>query len=153
MYVEYSDSNFSEKALLTLEKLEIVTKEDPRYLDTSVDEDANREHLVTEIARNYRLNPETARIVMNPNFAIIYDVNDNELRIGDLLFNTKVDNNEQQMDIESNVVMQIRLALEQIGAGKEINVSLLDDKQKEMYAKATGLTDELDIERGVDHAR
>lgn len=153
VYVEYSDSNFSEKALLTLEKLEIVTKEDPRYLDTSVDEDANREHLVTEIARNYRLNPETARIVMNPNFAIIYDVNDNELRIGDLLFNTKVDNNEQQMDIESNVVMQIRLALEQIGAGKEINVSLLDDKQKEMYAKATGLTDELDIERGVGHAR
>lgn len=153
MYVEYSDSNFSEKALLTLEKLERVTKENPRYLDTSVDEDANREHLVTEIARNYRLNPETARIVMNPNFAIIYDVNGNELRIGDLLFNTKVDNNEQQMDIESNVVMQIRLALEQIGAGKEINVSLLDDKQKEMYAKATRLTDELDIERGVGHAR
>lgn len=152
-YVEYTDNNFTEKSLLSLEKLEIVTKEDPRYLDTSVDEDADKEHLVTEIARNYRLNPETARIVMNPNFAIIYDVNGNELRIGDLLFNTKVDNNEQQMDIESNVVMQIRLALEQIGADKEINVSLLDDKQKEMYAKATGLTDELDIERGVGHAR
>ena len=33
-FVEYSDSNFTEKSLLSLEKLEIVTKEDPRNLDT-----------------------------------------------------------------------------------------------------------------------
>ena len=29
----------------------------------------------------------------------------------------------------------------------------LDEKQKEMYAKVTGLTYEMDIERGVGHAR
>ncbi len=90
---------------------------------------------------------------MNPNFAIIYDVNGDRLRVGDLLFNTKVDNEQQQMDIESQVVMQMRLALEQIASDKEIDVSTLDEKQKEMYAKITGLTDEMDIERGVGHAR
>lgn len=152
-YVEYSDSNFTEKSLLSLEKLEIVTKEDPRHLETVVSDHANPEHLVTEIAKNYELNPETTRIVMNPNFAIIYDVNDNKLEIGDLLFNTKIDNGEQQMDIENQVVMQIRLALEQIANNKEIDISNLDEKQKEMYAKVTGLTEEIDIERGVGHAR
>lgn len=152
-FVEYSDSNFTEKSLLSLEKLEIVTKEDPRNLDTSVSDYADSEHLVTEIARNYGLNPETARIIMNPNFAIIYDVNGDRLRVGDLLFNTKVDNEQQQMDIESQVVMQMRLALEQIASDKEIDVSALDENQKEMYAKITGLTDEMDIERGVGHAR
>lgn len=152
-FVEYSDSNFTEKSLLSLEKLEIVTKEDPRNLDTSVSDYADSEHLVTEIARNYGLNPETARIIMNPNFAIIYDVNGDKLRVGDLLFNTRVDNEQQQMDIENQVVMQMRLALEQIASDKEIDVSSLDEKQKEMYAKITGLTDEMDIERGVGHAR
>lgn len=152
-YVEYNDSNFTEKSLLSLEKLEIVTKEDPRNLETSVSDYADSEHLVTEIARNYGLNPETARIIMNPNFAIIYDINGDKLRVGDLLFNTHVDNEMQQMDIENQVVMQIRLALEQIASDKEIDVSALDEKQKEMYAKVTGLTYEMDIERGVGHAR
>lgn len=152
-YVEYSDSNFTEKSLLSLEKLEIVTKEDPRNLETSVSDYADSEHLVTEIARNYGLNPETARIIMNPNFAIIYDVNGDKLKVGDLLFNTHIDNEMQQMDIENQVVMQIRLAFEQIASDKEIDISSLDERQKEMYAKVTGLTDEMDIERGVGHAR
>jgi hypothetical protein len=90
---------------------------------------------------------------MNPNFAIIYDVNGDRLRIGDLLFNTKIVNEQQQMDIESQVVMQMRLALEQIASNKEIDVSALNEKQKEMYEKITRLTDEIDIERGVGHAR
>ena len=152
-YLEYTDENFTEKSLLSLEKLEIVTKEDPRHLETSISDYADSEHLVTELARNYGLNPETARIIMNPNFAIIYDVNGDKLRVGDLLFNTRVDNEQQQMDIESQVVMQMRLALEQIASDKEIDVSALDEKQQEMYAKITGLTNEMDIERGVGRAR
>ena len=152
-YVEYTDENFTEKSLLSLEKLEIVTKEDPGRLETSIGDYADSEHLVTELAKNYGLNPETARIIMNPNFAIIYDVNGDKLRVGDLLFNTRVDIDQQQVDIESKVVMQMKLALEQIASDKEIDVSALDEKQKEMYEKITGLTDEMDIERGVGHAR
>ena len=90
---------------------------------------------------------------MNPNFAIIYDINGNKLKIGDLLFNTRVDNKEQQMDIENNVVMQIRLALNQISNGNEIDISNLEENQKIMYEKAISLTDELDNERGVGHGR
>lgn len=152
-FIEYNDSNFNEKSLLSLEKLEIVTKDDLRYLETFVEDYADREHLVTEIAKNYGLNPETTKIVMNPNFAVIYSIDGNRLKVGDLLFNLKVDNEMQQMDIEEQVVMQIRLAFEQISQGKEIDISSLDDKQKEIYAKAASLTDEIDMGRGVGHAR
>ena len=152
-YIEYTDENFTEKSLLTLEKLEIITKEEPRYLETSVSDYADSKHLVTEIARNYGLNPKTTRIIMNPNFAIIYDVNGDKLKVGDLLYNTRVDNEQQQMNIENQVVIQMRLALEQISSDKKIDVSALDEKQKKMYEKVTGLTDEMDIERGVGHAR
>ena len=152
-YVEYDDSNFSEKSLLLLEKLEIITKGNSRNLEISTNNYVNTEHLVTKIARNYDLNPETTRIVMNSNFAIIYDVNGNKLRVSDLLFNTHVDNGTQQMDIENQVAMQMRLALDQIASDKEIDISALDEKQKEMYTKVIGFTDEMDIERGVSHAR
>lgn len=152
-YTEYSDSNFTEKSLLSLEKLEIVTKGNVGNLDTAISDYADSEHLVSEIATNYGLNPYSTRIVMNPNFAIIFDVNDNKLKIGDLLFNTKIENEYQQIDIENQVVMQIRVALDQISNGKEIDVSLLSTKQKEIYTKAISLTDEIDIERGIRHAR
>ncbi len=152
-YIEYNDSNFTDKSLFSLEKLEIVTKEDPNHLDTKVSDYADSEHLVTEIARNYGLNPKTTRIIMSPNFAIIFDINGDKLKIGDLLFNTKVDNDQQRMDIENKVVIQIRLALEQIASDKKIDISNLNEKQKEMYAKVIGLTDEIDIERGVGRAR
>ncbi len=152
-YIKYNDSNFSKKSLLSLEKLEIITKENSTNLETSISDYADSEHLVTEIAKNYGLNPETARIIMNPNFAIIYDINGNKLRVGDLLFNTHIDNETQQMDIENQVIMQMRLALDQIASNKEIDISDLNDRQKEMYTKVIGLTDEMDIERGVGHAK
>lgn len=152
-YIEYSDSNFTEKSLLSLKKLEVVTKDDPKHLEISISDYADSKHLVTEIASNYGLNPETTKIIMNPNFAIIYDVNGDKLKIGDLLFNTKVDNEQQQIDIENQVIIQIRLALKQIANNKEIDISALDEKQKEMYVKVTGLTEEIDIERGVGHAK
>lgn len=152
-YIEYDDHNFTNKSLATLEKLELVTKEDPRRLSTAIGDYADEEHLVTELASNYGLNPETTKIIMHPNFAIIYDKNNGRTKIADLLFNTKVDNQDQQMDIENQVVMQIRLALDQLSNGEYIDITDLNEKQKEMYAKAMELTDEMDIERGVSYGR
>ena len=152
-YIEYDDHNFTNKSLTTLEKLELVTKEDPRRLATAIGDYADSEHLVTELASNYGLNPETTRIIMHPNFAIIYDKNNGRTKIGDLLFNTRIDNGDQQINIENQVVMQIRLALDQLSDGEYIDISNLNEKQKEMYAKAMELTDEMDIERGVSYGR
>lgn len=152
-YTEYTDTNFTPQFLDFLIKLEAVTKNNSRDLGVSASYYKDSQHLVSDIAISYGLNPKTTKIIMNPNFAIIYDINGNKLKIGDLLFNTRVDNKEQQMDIENNVVMQIRLALNQISNGNEIDISDLDENQKIMYEKAISLTDELDNERGVGHGR
>ena len=153
-YPIYTNENFSEALLINLEKLEIATKGDSNYLQTSVRNGFNSKNIVSEIANNYGLNPRTTQIVMNPNFAIIYDINNNQLRIGDLLFNTIIDNGKQQMDITNIVAIQIRLALDQISAGKNVELSSdLEENQKEMYEKAQNLSSELDTERGVGYAR
>ncbi|MBQ6282593.1 MAG: hypothetical protein IJK66_03535, partial [Bacilli bacterium] len=152
-YIEYDDTNFTEKELLTLEKLEGVTKEEYDYLDTSVNMNTDRTKLVSAIAKNYWLHPETTRIILHPNFAIIYDTYGDKVIIGDLLFNTKIDNYDQQMDITDKVIMQIRLAINQISNGKQIVLQDLSEKQQQMYEKVMGLRDEMDIERGVGHAR
>ena len=56
--------------------------------------------------------------------------------------------------IDVNIVaMQIRLALEQISDGKEVDISKLNNIQQEMYNKAVSLSDEIDKERGVGSGR
>ena len=147
-YTEYGDSNFTEASLLSLEKLEKVTKENSSN-SAQISGVADSGHVVTRIAEKYGLNAETAKIILHPNFAIVYDRNGDTIKIGDLLFNTKIDNGPQQMDIEDKVIMQIRLALDQISDGKKIDISSLDEKQREMYNKAISLTSEMDTERGV----
>jgi len=152
-YTEYNDSNFTRKLLLTLEKLELVTVGDEKYLKTKISEQIDEKHLVSILARNYGLNSETTRIIVNPNFAIIYDIRDDRIIIGDLLFNTLVDNGEQQLNIEAAVILQIWLALEQITEDKDVDISLLSVNQKAMYQKVISLTEEFDIERGIGHGR
>ena len=153
LYTLYDDSNFTEKSLITLEKLEMITKDDPLYLDTAMSSEIDSNHLVTGLARNYNLNPETTKVVMNPNFAIIYDTTSSQVRIGDLLFNTKIKTPNKEIDISDIVKIQIRLALDQISYDKEIVLSNLNQNQQQMLEKAKSLTDEIDKERGVSHAR
>lgn len=153
LYTLYDDSNFTEKSLITLEKLETITKDDPLYLDTAMSSEIDSNHLVTGLARNYNLNPETTKVVMNPNFAIIYDTTSSQVRIGDLLFNTKIKTPDKEIDISDIVKIQIRLALDQISYDKEIVLSNLNQNQQQMLEKAKSLTDEIDKERGVSHAR
>ena len=57
------------------------------------------------------------------------------------------------MNIEDKVIVQLGLALEQITKDKQIDVSSLNDSQSTMYSKATKLTEKIDNERGVGHAR
>ena len=150
-YVEYDDSNFDKIALLTLNKLELTTN---NCIDSSYCAETSEGNFVTEIAENCYLNSSKTRIILHPNFAIIYEVNEDIIRIGEIFFNTKIENKYQNMDIEDVVAMQIRLALEQISKGKTIDTSYLNEKQKAMYEKAMNITEEnFDKERGIGHGR
>jgi len=149
----YTDETFNDKNLLALQKLEIITKNTSYNLCTTISDYENNSKIVTELAYNYDLDPYSTKIIMNPNFAIIYDETNETIRIGDLLYNTNVVVEEQTFDISASVIMQIRMALEQIAGNKKVDVSMLNEEQKEMYNKAMNLRDELDAERGVRHAK
>ena len=151
--IEYTNDTFDEKMLLMLERLELITKHNPIYLDTQLDDYDDRENIVSSLAKNYDLNPKTTRIVMNPNFAIIYDINDNNMKIGDLLYNFSVDNGEQQRDITTDVLLQMKLALNQISTEKVIDISGLTEEQVEVYNKLGMLNEEINIRKGVGHGK
>ncbi len=152
-YTEYTDDNFNERMLLILQKLEIVTKENTGDFNTTSIVFDNKEQIVSKIADYYFLNPENTRIVMNPNFAIIYEIDGDTLKIADLFYNFKIDNGAQQFDIENKVLIQIKLALEQIGKDKNIDISDLSYEQKEIYKKVAKLSEEIDIERGFSNGK
>ena len=74
-----------------------------------------------------------------PNFAILYDSDEERIRIADLLFNTKIVNREQVIDIEDSVKLQINLALTQISKDKKIQLLDIGEKQKDMYEESIAL--------------
>ena len=142
LYEIYDDNNFTKKELFRLAKLEINQRS---YSDITSVLDYTKENFVSEIGSMYDLVKDKTRIILNANFAIIYEENDNKIVIGDLFYNTKAGD----MDIENIVLMQIKLAIEQIKNGKEIDIINLEENQKEIYNKAINLKEELDIERGL----
>jgi len=148
----YDNTNFTDKMFLTLQKLEILTKGATVMLNM-YDEDIDSDQIVSKIAKKYDLDPLNCKIIMNPNFAIIYDISGDIIKIGDLFFNTFIDNKEQQLDITEAVVMQIKLALETIANDKTVDVSRLAEHQVKMYEQAINLTDEMYIERGIKNGK
>ena len=139
LYKIYDDSNFTKNELIRLGKLEINQSEYSDILDVD-----KEENIVSEIADLYDLDKEKTKVIMNANFAIIYE-DDDKIKIADLFYNLKAGN----MDIENVVAMQIRLAIEQIKSNKEIDISQLDNNQKTLYNKAMNLNEEIDIEKGI----
>lgn len=150
-YKEYTDKDFTISDLLILEKLEIITKGNLERLNDLLDSGyylSNNTYtdLVSRISNSYGLNSEYTRIVMNANFAIIFEKRDNTILIGDLLFNREMLNKHSK-----TIMLQIKLAIEQISEGKEIDISLLNEEQTEFYIKC--LEEEIDMNRGESFGR
>ena len=144
------DDIFDDKMLLMLENLELITKHN---LDTQLSDYDDQKNIVSSIAKNYRLNPETTRIIMNSNFALIYDTNKNNVKIADLLYNFNVDNGKQKMNITEDVLLQIKIALDQITKNKIIDTSNLTNEQLKIYNKVVSLNEEIDIKKGISHGK
>ena len=148
-YIEYDDSNFNKNLLRLLINLEEKTTEKEKAMIPLVAEDSN--HLVRDIANCYQLDSETTKIIMNPNFAIIYDIRDEKIEIADLFFNTDIKDTRPDRDSKSSVKHQILFALQQITL-KYPNLTLdfwpVDDKKREMYNELLAFIPDNQIERG-----
>ena len=55
------------------------------------------------------------------------------------------------MLLKTKIIIQIRRALDQIGKGKEFDISRLDEEQRKVFESATKLDKEMDEERGLSH--
>lgn len=149
-YILYDDSNFNKLNLLTLNKLELVTKQNDDFMTANI---SNKGHIVSQIADAYGLNPLNTRIICHSNFAIIFEKNDNEVIIADLLFNISTKGDDRVIDIKDEVLQQMKLAFNQISDKLDFNISMLNDKQKSMYYKAMNLNEELFMNRGDNFAK
>ena len=145
-YQIYDNSNFTEKELFRLSKLEIEKDGYSNIMDETY---GVGEQIVSAIANYYNLDEENTRIILSANFSIIYEERENEIVIGDIFYNALKDIENS----ENIVAMQIRLALKQIGKDKKINISNLDkDYIKPIFNESLDLDKMLDIERGLKNS-
>ena len=117
-----------------------------KYSDLETDVVADNSNKVSSIAENYNLEPSSTKIVMNPNFAIIYACEDDNLKIGDLLYNNMLGNDKV-------LAMQIKLALDQISKDKKIDISKLTKNKLEVFNDANAIGNEIEIEKGLGNSK
>ncbi len=136
-YEEYTDETLDTTSLLLLKGLEY---NDDRYYNSISNVKFEKEgKYVTELARIYGTEPSKTKVVMNPNFGIIYEDNDDTITIVDIVYNLKVKEKEETISIEKVVLKQIKLALEQIGKDKKIVLDDLDEDSEKLYKKVESL--------------
>ena len=147
--IVYDDSTFDEVSLITLQKLELSLGREGKPM-TAISDNIPPGHLVSTITGNYGLNSTTARIVMNPNFAIIFDDMGSAIKLEDIFYVKTLMDEDREMNMEQALIFQVRLALDKIKGQKEIIIADdLSEEQKALINKALGLDSEIDIERGL----
>ena len=136
----------TEEILKMMEKIEFAARNED-YGNLTV-YDKNR--IIESIARNYQIDPNTTKIVIHPNFYIIYCLDNDRVVVADIVRNTKINQRVSERDITDIVNLQVGLALKQIKGDKEFDLSLLEPAELEIFNQA--LADEkMDSERGFSH--
>ncbi len=139
-YKEYDNNNIDEKTLLKLSKLEVITEQSIDDLQTIVkNKESNK--IVSTIATNYGLNSNTTRLIVEDDFAIVYDTIGNKVRIGDLLCS------KMNSEVKDNICK----ALGQLGSN--VDLSLLDKQKLQIYNKVMNLNNQvgMNINIGEQH--
>ena len=94
-----------------MQKFELITKKRDYNLTTDVYFSEKAENILHSMAYHCGLEPNNIKILMSPNFVIIFDVHADVLRIGDLFYNFNVNSNFETINIENTVLLQIKMAL------------------------------------------
>ena len=122
----YDDTNFQEKDYLHLMKLELLTENGSDDLNYALTKSREDESFLTILARCYNLDPKATQVIYNSNMSIIYDIKDDTLRIGKILYNSN------NYDV---AYYQIKIAIEKIAQDKNIDLSLSDKNTQDLYNK------------------
>lgn len=148
LYEEYTDSDFidNRSLILTLCDLERETKGE---MDATEDI-LSKDHPCDTLTFYYRAK-NTVKVVMNPNFAIIYDVLDDGVLVHDLFFNTNIKFLADFVDAEDKVSEQISNAFRQISSeyGNITFDSSMNEKQEQMISKSIAKSKEGEIKNAT----
>ena len=147
-YEEYTDNDFinNRSLILTLCDLERETKGE---LDATEDI-LSKDHLCDTLTFYYRAK-NTVKVVMNPNFAIIYDVDNDGVKVHDLFFNTNVNLLNDSVNVEDKVSEQIGNAFRQLSSeyGSIAFDSSMNEKQEQMISKSMAKSKEGEIKNAT----
>ena len=136
--------NIERTDVIVLEKLEIAHGRYSYQLNTAASDFSSSEAIMDEICSNYGTDITSTKILINPNFAIVYQETPSEVEIVDVIKNKKISTEK--------VKLQMKLALLQIAAiGKPLNTRthLYSDELK-MIEEIMNISEEkLDEERGI----
>lgn len=141
--------NITKKDVFILEKLEIAHGRYSYQLNTAVTDLASSTSIMEEISSNYGTDITTTKIILNPNFAIVFSETPTEIEIVDVITNKNITQEIAQSD---KIKLQLKLALLQLAkSGKTINHSShLYGKELEIIQDIMNISEEeIDKERGI----
>ena len=145
-FMVYDKTNISKNEVRYLEKLEVSTGRYRYQMNTQVSNFDSPQSIMEELSDNYGVSIDEAKIMINPNFAIIYRETEQEIAILDLLSNLKTTSKEK-------VLLQLKLAILQlISTGKNLKLDYLRNKELQLMNEIMDISEEkLMEERGVSH--
>lgn len=141
--------NITKKDVFILEKLEIAHGRYSYQLNTAVTDLASSTSIMEEISSNYGTDITTTKIILSPNFAIVFSETPTEIEILDVITNRNL---SQEITQSDKVKLQQKLALLQLAkSGKTINHSShLYGKELEIIQDIMNISEEeIDKERGI----
>ena len=146
-YEEYTDNDFidNRSLILTLCDLERETKGEMDVTENILSKDNPCDTLKSYYGIN------TVKVVMNPNFAIIYDVDNDGVKVHDLFFNTNVNLLNDSVNVEDKVSEQIGNAFRQLSSeyGSIAFDSSMNEKQEQMISKSMAKSKEGEIKNAT----
>ena len=146
-YEEYTDNDFidNRSLILTLCDLERETKGEMDVTENILSKDNPCDTLKSYYGIN------TVKVVMNPNFAIIYDVDNEGVKVHDLFFNTNVNLLNDSVNVEDKVSEQIGNAFRQLSSeyGSIAFDSSMNEKQEQMISKSMAKSKEGEIKNAT----
>lgn len=147
-YQEYTDNDFinNKSLILTLCDLERETKG-----ELSATEDILNEDNLCDTFKSYYGTRNTVKVIMNPNFAIIYDISDEGVEVHDLFFNTNIELYSNSINVEDKVSMQIGNAFKQLTSeyGNITFDTSMNEKQGQMISKSMAKSMEGEIKHAT----
>ena len=137
--------SISMSVLSTLNRLEATTGRSDWQINTVVERTRDSESIMKDLSYNYGTDHNNTKLIVTPNFAIVFEDINNEIRI--------VDAFASSLTPDQKTILQMKVAILQLMKnGKQLNVSSLSDQEKELINSIIDLPDsKLEEERGVSH--